>query len=135
MKTTKVRVFFSVLLVSAIALVGCETIGNNPDKNTTPSIIVILKYKAQPEKGLKAVAELTSLIEKVKLEPHFIEIKLHVDPEDNTNILLYEAWGDENYYKTDHMKTSHINEFMANSRNFLTGPPEINFWKIEKEFK
>jgi hypothetical protein len=33
------------------------------------------------------------------------------------------------------METDHIKEFMANSINFLTGPPEITFWEIEKAFK
>ncbi len=135
MKTIKVRAFVWILVASTLALIGCESSGNNTDKNTKQNTIVILKLKTQPEKGVKTVSELTNLIEKVKLEPNFIEIKLHVDSKDNTNILLYEEWGDENYYNTDHMETDHMKEFMANSINFLTGPPEITFWKVEKEFK
>ncbi|MGB5274772.1 MAG: antibiotic biosynthesis monooxygenase [Flavobacteriaceae bacterium] len=135
MKTSNVRAFVWMLLVSTLVLIGCESAGNDPDKNTTQNTIIVLTFKTQPEKGSRTVSELTNLIEKVKLEPNFKGIKLHVDPKDNTNILLYEEWEDANYYNTTHMETAHMKEFMVNSRNFLTGPPEITFWKIEKEFK
>lgn len=135
MKTTKIRRFIGVLIAFSLVLIGCQSSVNNSNNNTGQNTIVILKFKTQPDAGSKTVLELTNLIEKVKLEPNFIEIKLHVDPKDNTNILLYEEWGDENYYNTTHMETDHIKEFMANSINFLTGPPEITFWEIEKEFK
>ena len=135
MKTTKIRRFIGVLIAFSLVLIGCQSSVNNSNNNTGQNTIVILKFKTQPDAGSQTVLELTNLIEKVKLEPNFIEIKLHVDPKDNTNILLYEVWGDENYYNTTHMETDHIKEFMANSINFLTGPPEITFWEIEKEFK
>ena len=135
MKTIKVGRLIGVLIAFSLVLIGCQSSVNNSNNNTGQNTIVILRFKTQPDAGAKTVSELTNLIEKVKLEPNFIEIKLHVDPKDNTNILLYEEWGDENYYNTAHMETDHIKEFMANSINFLTGPPEITFWEIEKEFK
>lgn len=135
MKTIKLKAVFWILVVSTLAFIGCESSKNNPDNNSTENVIVILKFKAQPEKGAQTVLELTNLIEKVKLEPNFVEIKMHVDPKDNTNIFLYEEWEDQNYYNTDHMETDHIKAFMANSTNFLAGPPEITFWKVEKVFK
>ena len=101
----------------------------------TNDIIVTVKYKAQPNKGAEAVAGLTQLIENVQQEPHFISIRLHVDPNDPTNILLYEAWEDADYYGSEHMNTPHLQEFIASSRNFLAGPPEIALWKMEREFK
>jgi len=124
-----------MLAVLTLFLIGCESAVNDPDKNTTQNTIVVLRFKTQPEKGSKTVSELTTLIEKVKREPNFIGIKLHVDPNNNTNILLYEEWENANYYNTTHMETDHMKEFMVNSRNFLTGPPEISFWNMEKEFK
>ncbi len=97
--------------------------------------IVLLKFKAQAGKGKQAVAELTKLIEQVQGEPHFVSIKLHVDPNDNTNILLYEEWEDANYYNGAHMNTPYMKAFQANSVNFLGGPPEITFWKVENTFE
>ena len=135
MKAIKGRELIGIIVAFTLVLTGCQSSDNNTDNDTMQNTIVILKFKTQPDKGAKTISELTGLIEKVKLEPNFVEIKLHVDSKDNTNILLYEEWENENYYKTKHMETDHMQDFMTKSRNFLTGPPEITFWKIEKEFE
>jgi len=97
-------------------------------------IIVLVKYKALTEKSSEAISNLNSLIEQVKGENHFVKIVMHVDPSDSTNILLYEEWDNENYYKNEHMKTPHIQKFVMDSRGFLAGPPEITFWRLEETF-
>ena len=51
-----------------------------------------------------------------------------------SNILLYEEWSDEVYYKGDHMNTTHLQKFIGDSRNFLAGPPEISFWKLNSNY-
>lgn len=123
-----------IFLFSIFILMGSETLYKQSDSSETKNTIVILKFKAQPEKGNEAVTELTKLLEKVKHEPHFVNIKLHIDPNDKSNILLYEEWDDASYYNSEHMETDHIQEFMSNSSNFLVGPPDISFWNIKKIF-
>ena len=120
--------------MSSFMLVGYSTSTTAVDTTAEENIIVLVKYKTKSDKAVMAVSELTKLIEKVKQEPHFITVKLLVDPKDNTNILLHEEWNDTSYYNGEHMNTAHLQEFITNSRNFLTGPPEISFWKIENEF-
>lgn len=80
--------------------------------------IVISKFKAQPSKSNEAVEALTKLIEEVTKEPHFVSITLHIDPTDDTNILLYEEWRNIDYYFGEHMETTHLRSFMEESRNF-----------------
>ncbi|MBT8223643.1 MAG: antibiotic biosynthesis monooxygenase [Eudoraea sp.] len=136
MKTLSKISAATALVVTLFLLLGF--IADNKQFDSTPegnNIVVLVKYKAQPDKGADAVSELTKLIEQVQKEPHFMYIKLHVDPEDDTNILLYEEWDDESYYKSEHMNTTHLQEFIAKSRNFLAGPPKISFWKTAREFK
>lgn len=135
MKTITLMSAKLLLLVSSFILMGYSTSNSAVNTAAEENIIVLVKYKAQPEKGVMAVSELTKLIEMVKQEPHFITVKLLVDPKDNTNILLHEEWNDASYFNGEHMNTDHLQEFIANSRNFLTGPPEISFWNIENEFK
>ncbi|WP_026896904.1 putative quinol monooxygenase [Daejeonella oryzae] len=93
-------------------------------------LIVFVKYKAQAGKDSLALSALKNLISKVKTEPNFVKINIHVDPADPSNILLYEHWSNEEYYKGDHMKTPHLLQFISDSRLFLAGPPDITFWKI-----
>ena len=112
---------------------GCTKSENQ--EHDSKNVIVLIKYKAQLTKEADAVSALTALIDSVKLEPHFVNIKLHVDPKDKTNILLYEEWSDESYYNSTHMTTGHLQKFIAESGNFMAGPPDISFWQVEKEFK
>ncbi len=135
MKTIKSLVAILVLATSTLVLVGWYPSEMKSDIEDEQNIIVVLKFKAQPDQSVLAVSEFNTLLEKVKEEPNFVSIKLHVDPADNTNILLYEEWEDVSYYNNEHMNTSHLQEFMANSENFLTGPPEITFWEVKNVFK
>ena len=98
------------------------------------NITVLVKYKTQPDKQKDALSALNALILEVKKELHFVNIKLLVDPADKTNILLYEEWSDEAYYKGEHMNTEHLQKFIGDSRNFLAGPPEITFWKLNSNY-
>ena len=94
-------------------------------------LVVLVKYKTQPGKDSLALASLKSLVDKVKAEPHYVNIIIHVDPTDKSNILLYEQWGSGDYFKGEHMKTAHLQQFMKDARLFLAGPPEITYWKKE----
>src|SRR5688572_12900855 len=80
------------------------------------NLIVLVKYKTQPGKDSLALSSLKSLIGKVKREPNYVNIIIHVDPKDKSNILLYEQWANEEYYKGDHMKTPHLQQFMNEAR-------------------
>ncbi|RPI60567.1 MAG: hypothetical protein EHM44_10170 [Ignavibacteriales bacterium] len=117
------------LLTSAYAQQKSESV-NNENNNLT----VLVKYKSQPEKQAEVLTALNALILEVKKEPHFVNIKMFVDQEDKTNILLYEEWSNEVYYKGDHMNTTHLQKFIGDSRNFLAGPPEISFWKLNSNY-
>jgi quinol monooxygenase YgiN len=124
----------SILLISTLVFASCSQPSNTTNGNSVQKNVVLLKFKSQPNKGALAVEELIKLIDKVKDEPNFISIKLHVDPEDETNILLYEEWEDLSYYKNEHMNTVHLKNFMSSSMEFLTGPPEVTFWVSKKYF-
>lgn len=117
------------LLTSAYAQQKSESV-NKENNNLT----VLVKYKSQPEKQAEVLTALNALILEVKKEPHFVYIKMFVDPADKTNILLYEEWSDEVYYKGDHMNTTHLQKFIGDSRNFLAGPPEISFWMLNSNY-
>ncbi|MCK7529212.1 MAG: antibiotic biosynthesis monooxygenase [Ignavibacteriales bacterium] len=103
----------------------------NSDYN---NLYVMVKYKSQPEKQNEALSALSSLILEVKKSLNFVNIKVLVDPEDKTNIMLFEEWSDEAYYKGEHMKTPHLQQFIGDSRNFLAGPPDISFWKLNSNY-
>ena len=118
------------VFISSYAQEKSETVESG--KN---NITVLVKYRSQPDKQNEALSALNALILEVKKEPHFFNIKLLVDPADKKNILLYEEWSDEAYYKGDHMNTAHLQKFIGDSRKFLAGPPEITFWGLHSNYK
>jgi quinol monooxygenase YgiN len=126
---TLLSYLFLTVFVFSYAQEKSETVESG--KN---NITVLVKYKTQPDKQQDALSALNALILEVKKEPHFINIKVLVDPADKTNILLYEEWSDEAYYKGEHMNTEHLQKFIGDSRNFLAGPPEITFWKLNNNY-
>ncbi len=133
----KINKYFLIILpFLAVLLVSCRNTNQETiNKDNSKNLIVFVKYKSQPSKSKEAVEGLTKLIETVKTEPNFVNITIHVDPKDDSNILLYEEWSNESYYNGAHMKTEHLQKFMEDSRAFLAGPPEISQWKIEKVFR
>ena len=116
-----------LILIFALTAVSFHS-ANSQDKK---DLIVLVKYKTQPGKDSLALESLKNLVAKVKNEPHYKQILIHVDPVDKSNILLYERWANEVYYKGEHMKTAHLHQFINDARLFLAGPPEITFWKTE----
>jgi len=122
----------SILLISVLtAALLMSYASTDRFEENSENTIVVLQFKAQPEKGEVAASELSKLFEKVKKEPHFVGIKLHIDPNDATNIMLYEEWEDGAYYQSEHMETDYMKAFMADSRAFLAGPPQISFWNLK----
>lgn len=121
--------FVLTILTSSFAQKKSESV-NTKNNNLT----VLVKYKSQPEKQADVLSALNALILEVKNEPNFVNIKMLVDPADKTNILLFEEWSDEEYYKGGHMNTPHLKKFIGDARNFLAGPPDISFWKLNNNY-
>ena len=133
MLKSNIKIFIYSVLLSTL-IFSCKeqnVLIENSDYN---NLYVMVKYKSQPEKQNEALSALNSLILEVKKEPNFVNIKVLVDPEDKTNIMLFEKWSDEAYYKGEHMNTPHLQQFIGDSRNFLAGPPDISFWKLNSNY-
>ncbi len=121
------KIFYLFLFISCTTLLSCNS-------DSKENLIVMVKYKTQQNKNVDAIVALKSLINEVEKEEHFVGIKMYVDPNDNSNILLTEEWENETYFKNDHMKTEHLQKFMNESPAFLAGPPEISYWKFNSKY-
>lgn len=119
----------SILIIGLLIAVLFPAVNLNAQDEK--NLVVLVKYKVQSTKENQAINALIELVEQVKNEPNYVKIKIHVDPVDRTNVLLYEEWSNEKYYKGDHVQTPHLQKFMIDSRDFLAGPPEISFWKVQ----
>ncbi len=95
-------------------------------------VVVVITYKAQPGQGGRTLSELQALIrEVVAREPDCGGIRIHHDPDDETRVLLYEQWSSREAYTGPHMQTPHLAAFLARAREFVAGPPTIEFWTLD----
>lgn len=122
----KIRYLLFMALFSV--LLSCSS-------DSKDNLVVYAKYKTLPNKNIDAVVALKAFIEQVKKEDHFKQIKMYIDPNDNSNILLYEEWDNEIYYNNEHMQTEHLQKFENESSSFLAGPPEISLWRLSETYK
>lgn len=118
-----------------LTLFICSLFASCEKKDSANNLVVIIKYKTQQNKGVDAITGIKKLVEEVKKEDHFVNLRILIDQKDNSNILLYEEWDDELYYKNQHMKTDHLQKFIVDSQAFLAAPPEITFWKTNAVYK
>ncbi|MFD1095568.1 putative quinol monooxygenase [Salegentibacter chungangensis] len=133
MKTrTKLQQLFPVLIF--FLLFSCDE-EKREARAVTDNAIILVEYQSLPDKADKAMSEITKLVEKARQEPHFVKITIHRNPKDPTKIFLYEEWDNEAYFRTTHMETSHIKEFIESSQNFLSGPPKISYWRVKKRLR
>ena len=132
-KMTSIKIL--TLLFSVVLIFVGATTNFSKTSNVNMNIVVLVKYKALENKANTAIIEMTKLINSVKKEPHFIKIKILLDPKDSTNIMLFEEWDNKEYYTGAHMQTDHLKKYILDSRSFLAGPPEISIWHTASEFK
>ena len=94
------------------------------------SVIVLVKYSAQPGKAETARRELSKLIETVQAnEVGCLGISLHQNRDEPEGLLLLERWKDRGTFEGPHMQTPYLQAFIGSARNFLAGPPEMSFWE------
>jgi quinol monooxygenase YgiN len=97
---------------------------------TPGSVTVLIAYRAQPGHAERARAELQALIETVVAsEPDCGGIRLLQDLSAPERILLVEQWTSAEAYTGPHMRTPHIQAFIARAPGFIAGPPEITIYR------
>lgn len=93
-------------------------------------IVVFVSYRSQPGRQDQAKLELEKVVSEVlRQEPDCGGIEMLQAHDDPTRITLVERWSSRDVFLGPHMQTEHILAFIAQSEEFLTGPPEISFWR------
>ena len=94
------------------------------------TVTVLIRFEAQTGKGEMARRALGDLISTVlEKESDCLSIRLHQGLDDPDRLFNIERWTSREAYEGPHMQTPHLQAFIEDSREFLTGPPEITFWR------
>lgn len=94
------------------------------------TLIVVVRYQAQPGKSDLAVREIASLVADVRSnEPDCLGISLDRCEDDPGRIVLRERWTSREAYLGPHMQTPYLRSFIGRAAGFLAGAPDISFWQ------
>ena len=93
-----------------------------------PSIVVVVRYVAQPGKALEAQTAVSDLVSTVlATEPECAGIEVLLGLDNPESITLLERWPDRGAFLGPHMQQPHIQAFIQAAGSFLAGPPDISF--------
>jgi len=96
-----------------------------------PSIVVVVRYCAQPGKALDALTAVRELVATVlSTEPACAGIEILQNLDNPEAITLVERWPDRDAFLGPHMQQPHIQAFIQSAGAFLAGPPDISFHSI-----
>lgn len=92
------------------------------------SIVVVVRYVAQPAKAVAALASVRELVATVlATEPACAGIEILQDLDKPELITLIERWPDRGIFLGPHMQQPHIQAFIQSASDYLAGPPDISF--------
>lgn len=94
------------------------------------NVIVAVKYQAQRGSSDRALTEIRELVSTVlSREPECQAIEILQDISDPCALILIERWPSKEHFLGPHMQRDHLQAFIQKAGAFLTGPPEIVFWR------
>jgi quinol monooxygenase YgiN len=92
--------------------------------------VVLVSYRALPGRIDEALAAIGELIATVQaIEPDCRGITMLQDAGDPTRVELVERWTSREMFLGPHMNQPHIRSFIQSASAFLTGPPDMTFWR------
>jgi len=91
------------------------------------SFVLEVKLRIKPENVEKFMAMLADNAKGARSEPGCKTFDVSVDPNDRTNVMLYEVYADEQAFEA-HQRTPHFQKYLADAVPLLAAR-ERRFWK------
>jgi quinol monooxygenase YgiN len=95
----------------------------------TVSVTYVIKFDIVPEKREQFMSLLTGVLDAMRSEPMFREANLHVDPENENHLMLYETWADHDDVLNVQLHRPYRQAFHAALDEMLVGPRDISIWR------
>ena len=97
-------------------------------------VILLVQLQAKTDKVEQLKQETLAVIPKVLTEWACINIKLHQNPENITQLMLYETWADKNFLLSDEHKNSpYLTAYFQNIEPLLAKPAQWTIWENVSE--
>jgi quinol monooxygenase YgiN len=91
-------------------------------------VTCLIKFELVPEKRQIFLDLLTGVLDAMRSEPMFHEAILHVDPENEDRMLLYETWESHADVMTVQLQRSYREKWHGALPELLRAPRDISVW-------
>ncbi len=98
--------------------------------------ILLVQLQAKADKVDRLKQETLKVISQVLKEWACVSIKLHQNPQDPTQLMLYETWADKNFLLSDkHTNSPYLSDYFRNIEPLLAEPAQWTIWESISEYK
>ncbi|MEM9508199.1 MAG: putative quinol monooxygenase [Cyanobacteria bacterium P01_E01_bin.35] len=93
-------------------------------------VILLVQLQAKADQVEQLKKETLSVIPQVLKEWACVSIKLHQNPDDLTQLMLYETWADRDFLLSDEHKNSpYMTAYFQNIESLLAEPAQWTIWE------
>ncbi|MEL6579632.1 MAG: antibiotic biosynthesis monooxygenase [Cyanobacteria bacterium J06621_12] len=93
-------------------------------------VILLVQLQAKADKVEQLKQETLNVIPQVLEEWACVSIKLHQNPEDLSQLMLYETWADKDFLLSDEHRESHyMTAYFQNIESLLAEPAQWTIWE------
>ncbi|MDJ0569689.1 MAG: antibiotic biosynthesis monooxygenase [Pleurocapsa sp. MO_192.B19] len=93
-------------------------------------VILLVQLQAEVDKVEQLKQETLAVIPQVLKEWACVSIKLHQNPNDLTQLMLYETWADKDFLLSDEHKNSpYMTAYFHNIESLLAEPAQWTIWE------
>jgi quinol monooxygenase YgiN len=91
-------------------------------------VTYVIRFRIRPAQRNRFMTLLNGVLDAMRHEPMFINAMLHVDPQDENHMMLYETWEDHDDVLNVQIKHPYRDEWHAALPELLVGEREISMW-------
>lgn len=97
------------------------------------SVTYLIRFQVRPEQRERFLTLLNGVLDATRHEPMFHNAMLHVDPQDQNHMMLYETWEDHNDVLNVQIHRPYRDAWHAALPELLVKERDISMWHAVRE--
>ena len=97
------------------------------------SVTYLIRFQVRPEQQERFLTLLNGVLDAMRHEPMFHNAMLHVDPQDQNHMMLYETWEDHDDVLNVQIHRSYRDAWHAALPELLVKERDISIWHAVRE--
>jgi len=90
---------------------------------------MVVTIRLKPGAEEEYASNLKGVLDRMRYEPSFINTVVHRDPDDSTNLMLYETWADRDEFFTVQMTRDYRRRYEERLPHLIRSPRQMVIWQ------